>query len=179
MPFSFLYCSLWQLFGNVNWMLYLFFLKQEMLATQPEVRRLHRVKCWITRLSHPDYSVFLYLQSVKYHLPCILQGGAIEQHFLCPCRVLLVPTAPVYVRAGAKRVYLGKGERKSYCLSKYLCECRMEMNPETEGVFIQQILAGFVSYLWKTCTPGELLALKWNECNPCSILSSDLPQLLR
>lgn len=53
----------------------------------------------------------------------------------------------MHVRVGAKRTSLGKGERNSYCLSKYLCECGMEINFESAGVFIQQILAGFVSYL--------------------------------
>lgn len=64
------------------------------------------------------------------------------------------------VRVGAKRTSPGKGERKSYCLSKYLCECGMEMDIETEGVFIQEVLAGFVNYFTKTCTLDEFLGLK-------------------
>lgn len=41
----------------------------------------------------------------------------------------------MHVRVGAKRTSLGKGERNSYCLYKYLCECGMEMNFESAGVF--------------------------------------------
>lgn len=156
MPFSFLYCSLWQPFGNVNRMLYLFFLKQEMLTAQPEVTQC----CTVLENQAVSSWLLCHLISAECWTPPSLHPARknIEQHFVCPCRVLLVPTAHVGVRVGAKRTSLGKGERKSYCLSKYFCECGVDWNFETEGVFIQQILAGFVSYLWKTCTLDEFFS---------------------
>lgn len=43
---------------------------------------------------------------------------------------------------------------------KHLCERGMETNFKNAAVFIQQILAGFVSCLWKTCTLAEFLSLR-------------------
>ena len=58
---------------------------------------------------------------------------------------------PVHVRGrvGAKKTSpLGKGEEELLLMKvKHLCECGMDMNFKNADVFIQQILAVFVSCL--------------------------------
>lgn len=102
-----------------------------------------------------------------------------EQHFVSlqgpvgsHCRCVCVCVCARGLEQRGSLLVRGTG---NYCLSKYLCECGMEMNFETEGVFIQQIFACFVSCLWKTCTMDEYLALKWNKCNLCSFYPLSFP----